>query len=277
MLRFHSPGIPRSSQPPNILAGLSRVSEYGLDGIEIQFVQGVRMNPELTNKVRAKAQELNLSLTVHGPYWINFNSKEQEKIEKSKQYLIASLTKAYELGAKSVTFHAAYMHDDSVDEVTTVVVKGLQEVLTRLDDKVLENVQLAPELTGKPSQFGDLNQLCAVAKELGSNTSVCIDFTHYYARTGGRQNGYDLFKQSLQTISKHLGKDKLKQMHLHFGGMLFGDKGELKHQTLAKEHTFKWQELLKALKDRHVSGWVSVETPDIEISARQAQRYYQSL
>ncbi|MFZ5425075.1 MAG: TIM barrel protein [Patescibacteria group bacterium] len=277
MLRFHSPGIPTPAKPKGILAGLDYIKQYGLDGMEVLFTHGVNMSSALASAVKQKAQNLDLTLTVHGPYWINFNSLDKSKFEASIERVINTIIKGHELGAKSITFHPAFTHGDSPEVVTSRVVTGLRDVISKLDYTDTLDVLIAPETTGKPTQFGSVDDILAVSTAFNKQTSICVDFSHYYARTNGKENGKKSFQQTLNKISGSLGVSALKNLHIHISGIIYSEKGEIKHRTLKEETEFEWKTLLQVLKENDVSGWVSVETPDIEISAKIAKDYYHSL
>ncbi len=116
-----------------------------------------------------------------------------------------------------------------------------------------------------------------VASNFENRVSLCVDFAHLYARTNGRENGRESFGNTLSKIEEGLGKSYLENLHIHLGGITYSEKGEKKHRTLQEETEFKWMELLEVLKEKQVSGWVSVETPDIETSTKIAKEYYNSL
>lgn len=259
------------------MAGLEVIKEMGLDGIEVQFTRGVKMTSELALKVRQKAKDLNLTITAHGPYWINLNSQEKRKKYASINYILQTATKGHQLGAKSLTFHPAYMHGKPDEEVLKDSAKVLKIALQKIAEAKATDVKIAPELTGKPSQFGSIDHLINLAKALNKKITLCLDFSHNYARSIGKANGREAFQDILDKIKKELGASYLKNFHMHMGGMIFGPKGELRHRPLTQENEFKWQELLEVLKENRVEGWITIETPDIETSTKLAKDYYLSL
>ena len=277
MLRFHSPGIPIPAKSKGILAGLDYLAKNNLDGMEVLFTRGVRMRSELAAQVNKKAKDLGLTLTVHGPYWINFNSKDSSKFEASIERVVNTAIKAHELGAKSLTFHPAFMHDMPQEQVLKNIVKGMEQVFKRLEVLQIHDVLISPETTGKPTQYGSVSQILAISKGLNHKTKICVDFSHFYARTNGKENGRSSFENTLDEIHQTLGEQALKNLHIHISGILYSEKGERKHRILLEESQFEWKTLLKVLKERDVSGWVSIETPDIEKSTKVAKDYYQSI
>jgi len=75
----------------------------------------------------------------------------------------------------------------------------------------------------------------------------CIDFAHWHARNGAF-NSYREFSALLQQIMERLGRAALDDMHIHFSGISYGRKGEIKHLNL-KESDLHYEELLQALRD----------------------------
>ena len=64
-----------------------------------------------------KSQEKNLIFTAHGPFYINLNSKEEDKIEASVQRIIETAQTANELGGYSITYHAGFYLNQDADLV----------------------------------------------------------------------------------------------------------------------------------------------------------------
>ena len=104
----------------------------------------------------------------------------------------------------------------------------------------------------------------------------CVDFSHRYARAIGKHNTYEEFAATLAAIEDALGRGALERLHVHISGIQFGPKGERRHEPL-RETAFRWKELLRALKDMKVSGWVVCESPEMEDDALLLQKTYRRL
>ncbi|HKM43547.1 MAG TPA: TIM barrel protein, partial [Limnochordia bacterium] len=116
-LRIGTAGIPASTKPRSTANAVKRLAELGLRHMEIEFVRGVNMKEDTAQEIRALAEEHDISLTVHAPYYVNLNSAEPEKITASKERIIQAARAGAWAGAKSVTFHAAYYHADDPEDV----------------------------------------------------------------------------------------------------------------------------------------------------------------
>ena len=87
-LLFGSAGTPHSAKSSATQAGIERVAELGLDCMEVQFVQGVRMGEQLALSTGEMAARRQVVLTAHAPYFINLNAHEEEKIIASQERLL---------------------------------------------------------------------------------------------------------------------------------------------------------------------------------------------
>lgn len=273
-LLFGTAGVPISAADRSSEGGVRRVRELKLHAMELEFVQGVRMGEEKARKVGAVAQEEGIALSCHGPYYINLNSREPEKIIASRERIIQTARISKLLGVRSVIFHPAFNHDDSSDVVLARVVRELTTARDTLDAEG-NDVMLRPETTGKGTQFGDLAQTIRVAQEV-PGVLPCIDFGHLHARTNGQFNSYDEFCQILEESAEGLGDRWVKNVHFHISGIEYGLKGEKRHLAL-KESDMRYEELMKAFHSFGVEGLAICESPNLEEDALLLQQTYQSL
>lgn len=271
---FGTAGIPNSTLKKNSpVDGVKRIHELGLDCMQLEFAHGVRMKDEMSAALRKVSYELNVPLTSHGPYYINLNAREQDKIDSSIERIIQTAKISDICGAESMTFHAAFYMKDSPFDVFDLVEKSMNVIEERLSRLDIE-IDLRPELTGKTSQFGSLDELVSLTNKVTS-CKPCIDFSHLYARTG-ECNTYEEFNKTLDRIEAETGKGALQQMHLHVSGVTTTAKGDLKHLNL-EQSDFNWKDMLRALKDRDCRGYLICNSPNLEDDAIMMKEYYQAL
>jgi deoxyribonuclease-4 len=269
-LLFGTGGVPLSAKARTTQAGIERIAELGLECLEVQFVQCVKMTKEAALPLGKLAAQKKVALTVHAPYAINLNAKEPEKVKASQERLLQSARVAAVLGAKGVIFHAAFYLGDSATAAYATVKKHLEEVRTMLKREG-NQVLLRPEVTGKASQFGSIEELLGLSTEI-EGLAPCFDLSHWHARTG-EANSYPEFVGILDQVEAKLGKQALGNMHFHLSGIHYTKKGEIKHLIL-RESDFRYKELLKALKEREVSGLIVCESPNLEDDALLLQQSY---
>ena len=216
-----------------------------LFALEVEFTHGIRMKKERASQIRRSAQQHTIQLSVHAPYYINLASLEQEKIIASKQRIIASCEMAHHLGARYVVFHAGHYQKRDPAAVYEIIKGHIKDILAVIRKEGWD-VFLAPETTGKISQFGNLDELLKLREETGCE--ICIDFSHILAREGSVD--YD------EVLSK---TSSLKQIHGHLSGIEYGQKGERRHIMTSPEAI---RELLDALLRHKKKATIINESPD---------------
>jgi len=273
-LLFGTGGVPVSAKLRSTEAGIERIAELGLGCMEVEFVQGVRMSPKVAVSVGELAARKKVVLTAHGPYFINLNAVEPEKVHMSKERILQTARIAALFSARSITFHAAFYLKSTPAETYTTVKRHLEEIVNILRNEG-NKVIISPEVTGKPSQFGTLEELLQLSSEI-EGVAPCLDFSHWHARTG-KANSYQEFLDILDQIEKKLGRRALDNMHIHLSGIAYGKKGEIKHLMLS-DSDFRYAGLLRALKERKAKGVVICESaPYLEQDALLLQQTYQGL
>jgi deoxyribonuclease-4 len=273
-LLFGTGGVPVSAQSRSTEDGIGRIAELGLGCMEVEFVRGVKMSSQVAASVGELAASKKVVLTAHGPYFINLNAIEPQKVHMSKERILQTARIAAVFGARSITFHAAFYLKSTPAETYAVVKKHLQEVMNTLR-KERNKVMISPEVMGKPSQFGTLEEILQLSSEI-EGVAPCVDFSHWHARTG-KANSYQEFLDILDQIEGKLGRRALDNVHIHLSGIAYGGKGEIKHLMLP-DSDFKYAELLKVLKERKVKGVVICESvPYLEQDALLLQQIYQGL
>ena len=273
MLRFGTSGIPRTSPRPGTRHGIARARALGLECLEMAWGNGVRMSDETAAGIAGAAREHRLELTAHAPYYINLCA-DGEVAERSTRRLVETGRLAARCGARSFCFHAGFYQARSAAEANRRVRARLATVSRALRAEGID-VDIRPELTGKAAQVGSLEEILAWSVEI-DGVRPCIDFSHQYARHQGAFNDYDAFAGVLDGVVRRLGRSALERLHVHVSGITFGPRGERRHVPLARSK-FRYRELLRALRDARVSGWVVCESPEMERDALRLQRAYRRL
>jgi deoxyribonuclease-4 len=269
-LLFGTAGIPHKTPSNSTLAGVGQIAKLGLDCLEVEFVKGVNMGSDLAKAIRREAEAKNVALSAHAPYYVNLNSPEEGKRLASQERLLSSARMAEMCGAGSVVFHPGYYGRCTPEEAFETIKRGIEEVVSILNrDRV--PVVLRPETMGKKTQFGSLEEILQLCREV-EGILPCIDFSHIHAREG-KANRYAEFQRILRKIAKKLGKGALKRAHIHISGSEYTKKGEMKHIDL-QDSDFRYDEWIQALKDMEVEGMVICESPNLERDALMLKNLY---
>ena len=241
------------------LKGVQKVARMRLDCMEVEFTYGVRMSMDDAREVGALAKEKGVVLSVHAPYYINLASDEKEKIVASKKRILDSCERAHALGAHNVVFHAGFYQQKTSAQTYRLVKKAILEIQRKITRKRWK-VKLCPEITGKPSQFGSLEELLKLMKDTGC--SICVDFAHLYARQQGRID----YTRILKALPK--------SFHAHFSGIAFGEKGERKHLNTTPKF---FEPLAEALIKRDANVTLINESPRPHKDAAMMKRVLNGL
>jgi deoxyribonuclease-4 len=192
------------------LDGIRYVSEVGLNAMEVEFVQGVKMNREAAQEAGELARELGVRLSVHAPYFINLCSEEAEKVEASIKRLQESLDRGEVMGATVVVFHPAYYGKLGPEGCYNAVKDAVLRVLDWMRESGITHVRLGLEVMARKSQFGSLEETFRLVREVNNPQVVAvIDWGHVYARNGGSID----YRAVLNMWREYFGD---QPMHTHF-------------------------------------------------------------
>jgi deoxyribonuclease IV len=272
-LIFGTGGIPRSTKGTGSISGIKRIRELGLDCMELEFVQGVRMSEKGPKNVLEAANKEEVALSVHAPYYINLNSYEEEKLKASLERIYQAARIGSLCGAESIVLHAGFYQKSRKLDTYESVSKALKELTGQFRDEGI-HVVLRPETMGKRTQFGTLEEVLALSAEI-DGVMPCFDFCHLHAREG-KENSYSEFTEILSRVEESLGKEGLSNMHMHVSGVEYGVNGEKKHLNL-KESDFNYLELIRVLKEFKARGRVILESPVLEEDALMLREIYTEL
>ncbi len=270
-LNFLTAGMPIRTGNKGYGRAFEVLEDLDLHGLELEFVRGVRISDASKEIVKNSP----MVKTIHAPFYINLNAREEEKIEASINRIVETATIAQEIGAFSITYHAGFylgMDKDKVYQTIKTQTGLIQDILQKNDVKVW----IRPETTGKATQWGDLEEIINLSKEF-EYVLPCVDFSHLHARYNGISNTYNEFAQIFEKIGKELeDKKPLENFHAHMAGIEYTSKGEKQHLNF-EESDFNYKDLLKAFKDFDVKGAIVCESPNIEEDAKLIRDYYYSI
>ena len=271
-LNFITAGMPLRTGKGSYPEAFDVLGNMGLDGMELEFVHGVRMKDEHRTFVKEKSKDF--VITAHGPFYINLNSQEDDKIDASVQRILDTASVASQAGAFSITYHAAfYMGKDK--ETVYNQVKMQTKRITDILEKENIKIWIRPETTGKATQWGDLDEIINLSKEF-ELVLPCVDFSHLHARYAGEFNTYDEFSKILEKMGNEIGQYALDNFHGHLAGIEYTAKGERQHLNL-EESDMNYKDLIKVMKEFNIKGALVCESPNIEDDCKLLKDYYNSI
>lgn len=274
--RFGTVGSPINTpkKPGGSVGAIQFTSSLGLDALELGWVQSVRVSAETCAAIREAAAQVDVSVSVHAPYFINLNANEEEW-PKSRQRLMDAAHYGNLAGATDIIFHPGSYFEQPPADVLEVAIPRLQGCLEEL--RAAGNpVTLRPETMGKSAMLGSFEDTLEMARRI-PGVLPCLDFAHLHARPGdGSLNSYEEWMPRLELYAKTLGDSALGQLHIHLSGIEYGPKGEKNHLPL-RESDLNLGGLFGALRASKAGGRILCESPAMEDDALLMQKQWQEI
>ncbi|MFN8405067.1 MAG: TIM barrel protein [Anaerolineales bacterium] len=255
-------GTPK--KPGGSVGAIQFSKSIGLTAFELGWVQSVRVSEETCAAIKKMATEEGVSLSVHAPYFFNLNATEEEW-PKSRKRLMDAAHYGNLAGATDIIFHPGSYFERPPAEVLKVAIPRLKSCADELKKKG-NPVILRPETMGKSAMLGSLEDTLEMSKAI-KNVQPCLDFAHLHARPGdGTMNTVKEWTRLLEAYQAALGKEALKNLHIHLSGIEYGPKGEKNHLAL-NESDLKINFLFEVLKEFGCAGRILGESPIMEEDA----------
>jgi len=290
-LKFAPAGIPLGTPAPGgTLNGVEHCRKIGLGAMEVEFVQGVRMKDELASEIGGRSSKCGVSLSCHGPYFVNLCSSDAKVISNTKRHFLSCARAAHFLRASPIVFHPGYYQGMPKGEAAKKAKNALKSILDGMSALGFSEVPIGAELTGKKSAYGDLGEIIGLAQTFGlKHVEPVVDFGHYHARIGRLQSEDD-FAKIFSEIEKSLGRGAVENFHSHFSEISFTASGEYKHLPLANGVVKMdagregagaggppFAPLAKVIYENGYSGTIVCETPMMEKDALKMQAIWEKI
>jgi deoxyribonuclease-4 len=274
--RFGTVGSPKSTpkKPGGSVGATLRIVELGLSALELGWVRSVRVSEKTCATIKSTAEENDVAISIHAPYYINLNANDEEW-PKSRKRLMDSAHFGNLAGATDIVFHPGSYFGKPPDEVLPIAMERLQGCLDELRSTG-NPVTLRPETMGKSAMLGSLEDTLIMSQTV-EGIEPCLDFAHLHARPGdGSMNTLEEWQRSLETYGQALGAEALKNLHIHLSGIAYTPKGEKEHLPIL-ESDFDLDALMKALDEFDCSGRIVCESPVMEDDALVIKEKWQQV
>lgn len=255
MIRLGPGGTPHGVSSTK--RSMKYLADEGLNAMEVQFVRGARMKESTAIEIGEQAEKHDIHLTIHGPYYINLNSENEDTIEKSKERIMKSSRLGDLMGAKIITIHAGYYSDMPSEEATKIIGDGVVECAEKIKDEGLD-VKIGLEQMGRKKSWGTLDEI----KKVLDRTDVAVpvlDFAHYHARYGGILQEEKDFRELLDKFESIYDGN----LHSHFSSIKYNETGEKEHLNL-EDYQPDFRQLAPILKEKDYDITIISETPELD-------------
>lgn len=233
------------------------IREIGLDAYEYQATYGVRVSKQIALKLKENAEENDVRISMHGPYYINLSSNKDDVVERSIERLIQSARAAEWMGAYRMVFHPGFYTKHTPREAMEKLNTAVDDLTQRLESLGITDYTFAPETTGKKSQLGSLEEIIEICRR-HEKFQPTVDFAHIHARDSGLLKNREDYGAVFSLLEDELN---IKNLHCHYTHIEFTDKGERRHHTLSEDYGPPLKPLLEEIIH---GGWdvtLICETP----------------
>ncbi len=241
-VRFGPAGIPLSCKGRTLKDGLEDIYALELNAMEIQLVRGVGQKIENAEEIASLAEELDIQLSVHTPYYMDLISSA-EGIERSLENIKWAGILADQLGAEVVNTHIGLYGKKSKKESMEIVVKNIRYLRNWYKKQKLKP-KIGLETSGKQKVFGSLDEILNVCKRVTGAIPV-LNFAHLHAYEGGTLKKKENFQEIFEKTEKML---KTKTFYTHFSGVEHDD-GNKKRCTPIKKGDMRFDPLADCILD----------------------------
>lgn len=270
-VRFGPAGVPIQCDGSSTLSGVKCCAALQLDAMELEFVQGVRLGKVDAGIIGNEAKKLDISLSSHAPYFINFCSKEEIKIETSKRNLMQAAEITAAAGGRITVFHPGFYQKQTPAEAYASAKKHL----TGLSDWAKDNgirTLFGAETVGKKTAFGGFEEALQLAQDIEQVVPV-LDIAHLHARGDFNIRSEEDYQKIFTVVEKAL-PGYMSSFHFHFSEIEYSDKGERNHLPLGACNVPPFKPLLKVLVENGYGGTIICETPRLDLDAQEMKQQY---
>ncbi len=267
---FYEQGYKSSAQMPAWLAA------KGLNAYEYSCTKGVKVGEATAREIGQQAENNNIFVSIHAPYYINMSSEEEDKRENSKRYIMETLQVAKWMGAKRIVVHTGSTSKLGREKSLEWAIQILKETLQMSDAAGFGDISICPEVLGKHNQLGTLEEIMEMCK-IDERLVPTIDFGHVHARGLGILNSQEDFETVIDFIENSIGKERTKNIHCHFSRIEFSKGGEKKHWNFSdKEFGPEFKHLAPVLVNRKMEPVIICESRGMmaEDAAEMKEIYY---
>ena len=265
-------GTPK--KPGGSVGAIEFSKSIGLTAFELGWVQSVRVTEATCALIKQTGVDQGVALSVHASYFFNLNATDEEW-PKSRKRLMDAAHYGNLAGATDIIFHPGSYFGNPPAKVLKVILPRLKGCVDELR-KAKNPVILRPETMGKSAMLGSLEDTLEMSKAI-KGVQPCLDFAHLHARPGdGTVNSVKEWTQIIEAYQKSLGKEALKNLHIHLSGIEYGPKGEKNHLALG-ESDLKINFLFEVLRDFGCAGRILCESPIMEEDAQNMKKAWMKI
>jgi len=231
--------------------------------MEVQFIRGLNaMDEDEAKDMKKFAEEHDVELYVHAPYYTNLVGREEVKTSFEKILYTARLANL--MGAKIVVVHPGFYGKYSKAEAMKRIIKNICKLRDQFKEEKIET-KIGLETMGKQKVFGSIDEVVEVCQQVRGAIPV-INLGHIHARG----NGCLKTKEDFDNIFEKVAPLKMDHYLVHVTGVSYEDGNELHHIPI-KKGDMKVEPLIECILDKNYDITLISESPLLEHDALYIQ------
>jgi deoxyribonuclease-4 len=268
---FYASGYKASVDMPGWLAGQK------LKAYEYQCSRGVTIREETARAIGKKAEEHDVRLSIHAPYYISLATEDETIAGNTRKHMLKSLQVAQWMGADRIVFHIGGPGKQDRTVAMERATRLFSLILEEAERTGLNGIYLAPETMGKQNQLGNLDEVIELCK-LSKWLMPAVDFGHLHAASTGQYTTKEEFAAVFDKIAEALGEEIARTVHVHFSRIEFTKAGEKRHWTFADPYGPPHEPFLELIAEKGYTPRVICESAGTQAQdAKIMQDFYQGL
>lgn len=258
-----------TTKDKSTLGSLNHLVNIKLNAQEIEFVRSIYLTEKTAKEVGELAKKLNIRLSIHAPYFINLASEKKQIIENSKRMILASASMGEIINADAIAIHSGYYGKFGKERSYEMIKEAYLDILDRMKERGIKNVKLGLETMAKESQFGSLDEIIQMCKEV-KQLIPYIDWAHLFVRNNGKIDYSEIFDK-IKVL-------KLDHINSHFEGVQYNIKTKKfvdVHIPINSHPPF--EPLAKEILKRKVDITIISESPILELDSLKMKKVLERL
>lgn len=257
-----------TSKEKTTIGSFKYLAQLGLNCQEIEFVRSIYLNEKSAKEVAQAAKDYKIRLSIHAPYFINLASDKKQIIENSKRMIITSANIAEIIGADSIAIHSGYYGKNSKEKTFEMIKESYIDILDKMKEIGVKNVKLGLETMGKESQFGSLDEIIEMCKQV-KGLIPYIDWAHIFVRNNGKIDYSEVFDK--------LDELGLNHINSHFEGVQYNVKTKKYVDIHTPIDKPAFEPLAKEILKRKASITIISESPILELDSLKMKNIFENL
>jgi deoxyribonuclease IV len=219
-------------------------------------------------QTKALARALDVDLTLHAPYYVDFFGSQESRERSMRQIEWASVL-GEGLGARLTVTHLGFYGSgsraDSIEELTRIT----QDLSDWLNTFSHGAVRLAIEPSGHPDVFGSREEVLELAHRVKRVIPV-LNLPHLAAR---ERKPFDSAAE-LEPIVQEFVKASNGELYLNFSGVEYYGSGEFRLTPIKRGH-LRFDPVAELLSEREYDVTVISSSPLLEHDAMYMKLLYE--